>query len=354
MESTTTSATKDVRGSFVKIPELEKMAVGHAGLYPVDVEGVDAEATLEHIEPLGTAGAGKVLLNIEGNIKLFVKDQLKTHKFPGSQHLPKSETGIWVYYLTKGIKEELNVSWEKEPLSIRGKASGAVKEKESGVIRLNKKKKNELLAKLSYQYYEDDVNNGIITQADAFSLMAEAAAEKKTYEDAGFYISKNKTEGVKLFDWKSSIISNHSGSDSATKVYTTNKIEVLVPDLADNYYSKDVRPKRILKEMGKSALYFTKGVGDVLSEGTDYEPEVTKVRSNADIMKYLAGKFPSQTKKILDEYNICGIHLTKITQSGMMKPRQVCIDCISKKDKKQVLFLLQQDGGLLTFKEKND
>jgi hypothetical protein len=352
MESTTTSTTKDVRGSFVPIPELDKMAVGHAGLYPVDAEEVDVEATPEHIEPLGTAGAGKVLLNIEENIKLFVKDQLKTHKFPGSEHLPKSETGIWVYYLTKGIKEELNVSWEKQPLSIIGRSSSTKNDREKGVIKLNKKAKNELLAQLSYEYYEDDVNNGIITQADAFAMMAKKAADKKYYEDQGFYISKNKTEGVKLFDWKSEIIEMHSGLDSATKVYTTNKIEVLVPNLTENYYKKNPKAKRVMKEMGKSALYFTEGVGDLLTKGTAAEPEVTKVGSNADIMNYLAEKYPSQTKKITDEYDIKGIHLTKIMQSGMMKPRQVCIDCISKQDKKQVLFLLGQDGSVSTFKAK--
>jgi hypothetical protein len=35
----------------------------------------------------------------------------------------------------------------------------------------------------------------------------------------------------------------------------------------------------------------------------------------------------------------------------MMEPRQVCIDCVSKRENKQHLFLFQKDGGVLHLNE---
>ena len=344
METTTTKTHQAGTEAFIPIPDLDKMQVGHAGLYPVEDNDIKDVDIVANDITLGLKG-GKTLIDCEKGIKAFVKDVLAADK---SNHLPNTETGVWVHYLTQGIIRDFNRTWETTPVSLREKQGSIAKAKEQGKRVLSKKEKNELLAKLTYQYYEEDVNAGLISQQEAFASMMEAASLKKELEDAGYFLSPNKTQGVALFDWKAAVIEAHGGKDSSTKVYTKNKVEVVIPNVVENFYQANAKPKKLAKELGKSVLFFTKGVGDVLNETTGLEPDVNEVSTDADLYKFIKenDRFASTINKIDDEYNIKGFHLTKIVASGMMKPRQVCIDCVAKKDGKQHLFLLDMDGGV--------
>ena len=228
METSTTKTTAGAAG-FVPIPNLDNMRVGHAGLYEVD-EDIDTMASVVDADiPLGLKG-GKTLIDCEKGIKAFVKDVLAKDR---SNHLPNSELGVWVHYLTEGIARDFNRTWEQQPVSIRAKATYAEKARTQGKRTLSKKEKNHLLEQLTYQFYEDDVNSGKITQQDAFASMAEAAAKKKELEDAGYFLNPNKTQGVGLFDWKTAVKEAH-GSDKAIKVYTKHKVCLLyTSDAAD-------------------------------------------------------------------------------------------------------------------------
>jgi len=353
METTTPKTTKEGQAAFVPIPDLDKMAVGHAGLYPVDdVSSIEEiEVVVENDIPLGIKG-GKTLIDCEKGIKAFVKDVLAKDK---TNHLPNTETGVWVHYLTEGIARDFNRTWETTPVSIREKQSYTEKARTQGKRGLSKKEKNELLAKLTYQFYESDVNDGLISQQEAFASMAEAAAKKKELEDAGYFLSPNKTQGVALFDWKSAVIEAH-GKDTATKIYTKNKVAIIIPNLVENFYKSNSKPKKLAKDLSKTPLAFTAGVAEQIytstGQGASGGAELKEINSEADLYHYLKenNKFSSTISKIDNEFNIKGFHLTKITASGMMKPRQICIDCISKKDGSQHLFLLDGEGGITHIK----
>ena len=113
--------------------DLDKMQVGHAGLYvPTNddeaaaayqavagITSVITEAITPDI-PLGLKGAGQTLINCEKGIKSFVKDVLASDKNNG---LPDSETGVWVHYLTQGIAKDFGRTWEDTPVSLRSKQS---------------------------------------------------------------------------------------------------------------------------------------------------------------------------------------------------------------------------------------
>ena len=344
METTTTKTHQAGTEAFIPIPDLDKMRVGHAGLYPVEEGDItDVDIVVNDI-PLGIKG-GKTLIDCEKGIKTFVKDVLAADK---SNHLPNTETGIWVHYLTQGIIRDFNRTWETTPVSLREKQGSIAKAKEQGKRVLSKKEKNELLAKLTYQYYEEDVNAGMISQQEAFASMMEAASLKKELEDAGYFLSPNKTQGVALFDWKASVIEAHGGNDIATKVYTKNKVEILIPNVVENFYQATAKPKKLAKELDKSPLCFTKGVGEQNYDQKNGGMELEEISSTADLYKYLKenNSFSSCIKEIDGEYNIKGFHLTKIVSSGMMKPRQICIDCVAKKDGAHHLFLLNKEGGV--------
>ena len=94
---------------------LENMKVGHAGLY---VDGDNVEETVEQLAnmtgvitdvinndiPLGLKDGGKTLIACEQGIKAFVRDQLAgTKDNPVDNHLPDTEVGVWIHYLTEGI-----------------------------------------------------------------------------------------------------------------------------------------------------------------------------------------------------------------------------------------------------------
>lgn len=362
-----TKTQKDVSKNFVPIPDLENMAVGHAGLYPVDQEIDETTSSADVLDPIINIGTGKgekILLDVEPGVKLFIKDALckkldsELEKYGLSKDMervkaiPNSMTGAVIYYLTKGIERDFGITWVNSPVSIREKETKLEKDKAKGRINLSKKEKNELLAKLTYQYYEEDVNSGSITQQDAFAAMAEAAAKKKEYEDAGYFLSPNKTKGVALFDWKSSVIEAH-GNDAAVKVYTRNKVEIIIPNLVENYYCSSSKPKKLAKDLEKTFLCFTKGVGDVLGYGKNDNGgmELKEINSTADLHKLIkdSSRFSSTIQKIDADFTIKGFHLAKLMESGMMKPRHICIDCVSKKDGKQHLYLLDKEGGIHHF-----
>lgn len=354
METTTTKTNQGAQAAFVPIPDLDKMAVGHAGLYETDNEdianaAIDTDVVSADIT-LGIKG-GKTLIDCEKGIKAFVKDVLAADK---TNHLPNTETGVWVHYLTQGVMRDFNRTWEKTPVSLREKQSYAEKSKAQGKRVLSKKEKNELLAARNFPYYQNDLDSGAITMEQAVASMIEAAAKVKELEDAGYYLSPNKTQGVALFDWKAAVIEGHKGNTNATKIYTKNKVSVIIPNVVDNYFSNEQHPRKLAKELEKSPLALTEEVVSVLyKDDKDFiQMEVdTSIKTESDLYKFLKenSKFASIFNTLEKEYNITGYHLTKLVSSGMMKPRQVCIDCVSRKDGAQHLFLLDKDGGVLHF-----
>jgi hypothetical protein len=347
--SPASKTTTEGTGTFVPIPGMDKMSVGHAGLYPTD-DAIDVE-TAQVVSadiPLGIKG-GKTLIDCEKGIKAFVKDELAGDKGNG---LPNTETGVWVHYLTQGIMRDYGRTWENPPVSIKEKASLAEKARTTGKRVLSKKEKNELIARRSYEYWEQDILYGKITEEEADMFMKEARDKVRELQDAGFFVSTKKTEGVALFDWKSAVIGAH-GREDATKVYTKNKVEVIIPDLVNNFYLSTSQPKKLAKELSKTPLAFTEGVANQVYKGTGENKyggaELKKIKTEGDLYKLLKedSKYSNTINKIDKEFNIKGVHLTKINSSGMMKPRQICIDCVSRRDSTQHLFLLDAEGGTL-------
>lgn len=340
METTSTRQEKQGISTFIPLPieELKKENV-----YTNQEASTNAEVIAMDI-PLGIKG-GKTLIDCEKGIKSFVKDYLVKQDF-----LPNTETAVWVYYLTQGIIRDFGRTWEGTPICLQEKQTKAEKNYVKGKRVLSKKDKNELLEKLTYQYYEADVNSGKISQAEAFASMADAAARKKELEDAGYFLSPKKTEGVEMFDWKKEINETHNNTINATKLYTKNKINVVIPNVVENFYTADAKATKLAKEIGKSPLVFTKGVVEIVAKGQDkYETNAPEIKSNSDLSELLNTnpKYATTINKITEGYIIKGFHITKIMKSGMMEPRQVCIDCISKKGNEQHLFLFEKDGSVL-------
>jgi len=302
--------------------EDQDVKVGHAGLYVDNVskQAVDADTIIADII-LGGKDNGKTLINCEKGIKSFVKDQLAKE----NNHLPNSETGVWIHYLTEGIIRDFGRTWDETPVSLRGKATPVEKARSKGKRSLNKKEKNELLAKLTYAFYEGDVNSGKITQQDAFASMSEAAATKKELEDAGYFVSPNKTQGIALFDWKREVLSCWGDDKSKLKIYSKHSIVPTVPNLVGQGQSKLAMQgfnKFVKREMERSIV-----AGMSLADDSKWMAK--RIENWGDVSKHYTAK---------------AFHIAKINQSGKMRNRYFVIDAIRNSDKAQVLLLWDKNG----------
>lgn len=338
MEGTQEISKKVGQAEFIPIPDLDKMRVGHAGIYEtddtdVDIDAADAEAEAEAITadiPIGVKG-GIIVLNVETGIKKFAKNIITEKKATGEyQHLPHTITGLFVHYFTKGIEEDFNRTFTKAPFSIdrgalRSSTSKYEVAKEKGKRVLSKKDKNELVAQCSYPYYEKDIINGVITEEEATKLMMVAGKKKRELEDAGFFISPNKTQGVALFDWKTEILNEWDGDETKLKIYSRHSIIPVIPCLIGKDTNKmDMRytNKFVNREMNKSIL-----------------EDMTRFDGKEYFMKKIEGW--DDTKK---HYAPKSFHIAKINQSGKMKDRWFVVDAIRNTDGKQVLLMWDKNG----------
>ena len=350
--------------------ELDNVSVGHAGLYfsgdETLEEGVEKVTnvltTFAEIMcdiPLGIKDGGKTLITCEKGIKAFVRDELAKQE----NHLPNSEIGVWIHYLTEGIKRDFGRSWEQLPRSIKPKPTKAEKAAQSGKRIISKAEKNVLLDKLDMKYYQDDIASGAITLEDAFASIKEALAKKQELEDAGYYLSPNKTEGVKSFDWLK-VVNDSVGNANAAALYKREKVEVVLPNVIKNFYQNDKRIKRsICKDVMNSVLYGT-ALKKVWMNGVkDYgyydekNPEKGgmenfDVNDMSDLLKYLASQGrESMVKELQSSYTINATHLVKLKKAGMMKDRWLCLDVTNKKTSARKLMLLGKSDSTMTLNE---
>ena len=353
--------SKAGKSSFVKLP-IDELRVGHAGLYKPDDDEDNAASTninddendvdvLEDI-PLIERTGGNTVINSEKGVKMFVKE-LSSDK---SNHLPNTETGVWIYYLTQGIKKDFNRTWDEAPKSIAIKAPVTVKSREKAKRIMTKKQKNELLAKMEMKYYEDDIANGVLTLEEAFASIKEAFNKKKEVEEAGYFLSSNKTDGIQLFDWKS-IVNKAHDDDMAWRLYSSNKLAVIIPNVVDNYYKLEHKPKKLTNEMSKckmliSTCYKNEGAenygGDFSIDGFDEE-----ITSTDKLKKLISVVSPEVSKKISKSYKVNGYHLVQRRWSGEMKPRYLAIDLTNKSNGKHEIIITDVDGSIQTLRKNS-
>ena len=314
-----------------KDTSIENMAVGHAGLYvPTEDDDIDTAATkiantlgaiaqtLVNDIPLGIDKGGKTLLDTEQGIKAFVKDELA-----GKQnHLPDTEVGIWVHYLTKGIERDFGRTWEKDPKSIAPKKSKEEKKAESGGRLLTKKQKNMLVAKRRWDYWEKLIDEGKVTEEEAEEGMKGAIAEVKRLKEMGLYINTNKTKGVQQFDWEREITEMWDGDESKLDIYKKHKLLPLVPVLEKKWHMHSTN-KFVTREWDKTIIK------------TDDGKSIDKkfISSKIDEWENLTSHYTPKT------FSIC-----KIEVAGKMKERWFVCDAIRKSDKKQVLLMWDSNG----------
>ena len=320
---------------FADIP-LEEHSVGHAGLYVPDESntqedkykkvantlGVISETITNDI-PLGLDKGGKTLIDCETGIKAFVKDHLAgTKDNPVDNHLPNTETGVWIYYLTQGIERDFGRTWEATPKSLREKLGKEDKSIKSGGRPISKKEKNLLIAKRRWEYWEDLIEKGEITEEAAELGMKEAIERVKELKEKGLYISTKRTAGVMRFDWEKEIKEKWDGDETKLDIYKKHKILPLVPAIEHKEHMRTFNTF-VKREWDKSILKLESGVS------FDKDFMISKIE---------------EWGKAKEHYKFKTFSICKIEKAGKMKERWFVVDALRKSDNKQVLLMWDTNG----------
>ena len=364
----------------------DNIVVGHQGLYDPTLQPADEDDdTLEQYKsvattasiisetilnniPLGRGGAGKVLLSVEENIKMFVKDQLAKDKGNG---LPNSEVGVWVHYLTKGIEQDFKRTWTEPPVSIRPKLTGLAKKAKQGKRVISKQEKNDLIAQLSWGYWEPKVKSGALSQEQAFTKFQEAIAKKEEYEQLGAVINDKKTASIGEYDGEKSVVEAYSGEWDALDIYSKYGIKIIVPDIIENMFASKTPPnKKVLGKLMKGggalkivymciAAYYKMKINKV-----DYgTPTFRPVHSKFDEMmdrrnertsvvmdvNELLNELPALASNInkIENFEFRGIH-TGTYRKIHGTENVVIVDGINKVLNKRILFIADGSDAVST------
>lgn len=153
--------------------------------------------------PIDNKAKTTILLNVEENIKTLLKKLSDKEEIGWGidadpeefKHLPNSITGVVIYYVIKGIKEEFCFEFEKEPKSLKRRGLTKDAKKIAGKKRLlTREQKNELLEKTQMSFYDKKISMGDMTIDDAMSEIKIAYEQKQSFEEMGYILPPKKTD----------------------------------------------------------------------------------------------------------------------------------------------------------------
>ena len=143
-----------------------------------------------------------ILINVETAVRDIIINLAKRNEMKGIDindekvsTLPTSYTGILIHYFIKGLKEDFNIEFEEQPVSLRVRGGSMQDRKVSSKKRLlTKEEKNEIIARMQMTYYETDMMSGKMTIDEVMTNIKTAFEEKKVFEDKGYILPTKKNE----------------------------------------------------------------------------------------------------------------------------------------------------------------
>ena len=143
-----------------------------------------------------------ILISVEDNIKKLLSKLASKEEIGWGidtspeefQHLPNSITGVIVYYIIKGIKDDFGFEFEKQPKCLTYNISKFDKKVAGKKRLLTREQKNELLAKTQMSYYDDRISSGGMTIESAMNSIKEAYEQVKAFQEIGYMLPPEKTK----------------------------------------------------------------------------------------------------------------------------------------------------------------
>jgi len=155
--------------------------------------------------PLGDPGAKKaqIMLTLEPAVKELIENiatkgessklELITEKFEDYPEISrKSNIAVLIHYFLKGVKEDMNIEFDRTPYAVSETKTGASSTgSRSG---LSKAKKNEIFARQDMKYYKSDIESGKYTINDVLPLIQAAYEEQMKWENQGWILPTQKNK----------------------------------------------------------------------------------------------------------------------------------------------------------------
>jgi hypothetical protein len=143
-----------------------------------------------------------ILISVEDNIKKLLSKLASKEEIGWGidtspeefQHLPNSITGVIVYYIIKGIREDFGFEFEKQPKCLTYNISKFDKKVAGKKRLLTREQKNELLAKTQMSYYDDKISTGEMTIESAMYAIKDAYERVQSFKEIGYILPPEKTK----------------------------------------------------------------------------------------------------------------------------------------------------------------
>jgi len=267
-----------------------------------------------------------------------IKNRVLDKKFCASklEKYPSSYTGVFLYYLCKGLYEDFGIWFDGVPVALKNRttASKETVAYESGGRVISNKNAKELIKMADMKYYADRIASGNMTIDMASKAVVQAYQEIQRYQSMGIILPTKATEKVRYFDEEVEARADKSKPDSRFNIFKANGLEITVPRLQEQYKVKCTGHRKYATSVKnlKGAIYFPNVSNTADDDGTvlckDVFNEIDRLVAMAKEEVGAVGK----------DFKIINMHIVKKQGSGRM--RLVVFDCESPKKGQ---FLLHTD-----------
>jgi len=303
----------------------------------IDVSGRERKDTLLKCED-------KIREEIEKVFGKPIVNPIRDEKFCGNQldFLPSSYTGVFLYYVLKGLYQDFGIWFDGIPVSLKNNRTIAKnklqKTYNTGGRVLTNKQGKLLMEMADMKYYSSNIMSGAMTIEEAAQKVAETYAKIKEYADLGIVLPDKATGKVRYFNEEVEARKDKSLPDDRFKVYKEQGFEIMVPRLQEDYDMKVNHHKKYATSIKNYA-------------GQAWFPEVWNTRDDNNVVD--SGDIYKQYPYLVDvakesfgvlgkDFKIYNTHIVK--KRGKGKMRIMVFDCDTKKGEQ---FLLTTDGGTI-------
>lgn len=303
----------------------------------IDVEGRARKDTLLKCEDTIREAIAEI---IEGETPIV--NALRDEKFCGSHltYYPSTYTGIFLYYVCKGLYEDFGIWFKSPPVSLkeRKSANKIQKSYDDGGRVITNKAARELRKSADMNTYMPDITSGKMTMDEAIEKMKAAVEEIQKLTALGIDLPTTATGKVAYFKQDVEARADKEVPDNRYDIFKKEQIEIKVPRVQEDLEFKGLKHRKY-----KNDVYNIKQVGNPLNH-----PELIKIERETGALtaKDILLKCPLALERVNKEdkeANIINCHVVKSTKKKTGRSRYICFDCQSKK-KGQFLILTNEDA----------
>jgi|TARA_B100000035_G_scaffold306022_1_gene307561 hypothetical protein len=298
----------------------------------IDVDGRARKDTLLKCEDTIREAVAEIIQN-----ETPIVNALKDEKFCGSHltYYPSTYTGIFLYYLCKGLYEDFGIWFNSPPVSLKERKSANKLQKsyDDGGRVITNKAARELRQMADMNTYMPDITSGKITMEEAIDKMKAAVEEIQKLTALGIELPSTATGKVKYFNQEIEARADKEKPDDRFAIFKQQDMEIKIPRVQEDLEFKCLKHKKY-----KTDVYNIKQSGNPLNH-----PDLIKIERETGSLtaKDILMKCPMAEKEVKEmdaAATIINCHVIKSKKKGTGRQRFICFDCQSKSKGQFLVF----------------